>query len=69
VVTVTVVVGGYHALPASLAAIIRLANPAKVWRFRTCGRLYVYETILERLAQHLQDVPSELQQFIQNEDP
>jgi hypothetical protein len=30
VVAVTVVVGGYRALPASLAAIIRLANSAKV---------------------------------------
>jgi hypothetical protein len=46
VVTVTVVGGGYRALPASLPAITRLANSANVWRFRTCGRLYVENTLL-----------------------
>jgi len=46
VVTVTVVVGGYPALPDSLAVITRLANSANVWRLRTCGRLQVENTIL-----------------------
>jgi RecJ-like exonuclease len=33
----------------------------------TLARLYVRDTILERLAQHLQDVAAELRQFIQKE--
>jgi hypothetical protein len=69
VVTVTVVGGGYRLLPESLTALIRMANSTKVWRFRTCGRLYVYDTILERLAQHLQDMAAELRQLIQNSTP
>jgi hypothetical protein len=38
VVTVTVVAGGYRAVPESFTAITRLANSANVWRFRTCAR-------------------------------
>jgi hypothetical protein len=34
-----------------------------------CGRLYSCETLLEGLAQHLQDMSAELRQFIQKEDP
>ena len=64
-VTVTVVVGGYYARPKSLTAIIRLADSAKARRFKTPARLYSYETVLERLPQHLQDMASELGQFIQ----
>jgi hypothetical protein len=33
----------------------------------TCRRLYAYDTLLERLAQDLQDVASELRQFIRKE--
>jgi hypothetical protein len=44
-----VVVDGYRALPASRRAIIRLANSAKIWRFRTCGRLYCCDALLQRL--------------------
>jgi hypothetical protein len=33
----------------------------------TCGRLYVYDTLLERLAQDLQDVAAELRERIQAE--
>jgi hypothetical protein len=33
------------------------------------GRLYWCEAILERLAQHLQDVAAELRELIQNEHP
>jgi hypothetical protein len=33
----------------------------------TCQRLYAYDTLLERLAQDLQDVATELRQFIQKE--
>jgi hypothetical protein len=64
VVTVTVVVGGYRALPETPTAIIRVANSAKIGRFRTCGRLSVENTRLKRLAQDLEDVAAELRQFI-----
>jgi hypothetical protein len=64
VVTVTVV-GGYRALLACFPASIRLANAANVWRSMTCGRLYSYDTLLERLAQDLQDVAAALRLFIQ----
>jgi hypothetical protein len=33
----------------------------------TCGRLYSYETLLQRLTQDLQDVAAALRQFIQQE--
>jgi hypothetical protein len=33
----------------------------------TCGRLYLYDTILKRLAQDLEDVAAALRQFIQEE--
>lgn len=39
------VAGVYRVLSASLPAIIRLANSANIWRLRTCGRLYVCDTI------------------------
>ena len=65
VVAATVMVDGYRALPASLTAIIRLANSPKVWRFRTCGRLYSYESLLERLAEPCEDVPPARRAFVQ----
>jgi Tfp pilus assembly protein PilV len=68
VMTVTVV-GGYRALPVSLTAIIRRAEPAKVWRFRTCGRLYSCDAILEGLPQDLQHMAPELRQLIQKQNP
>ena len=33
----------------------------------TCWRLYLYETILQRLTQHFQHMASEFRQFIQKE--
>jgi hypothetical protein len=54
----------YRAFPESFRGIIRLANSAKVWRFRTRGRLYLYETLLERLAQDLQDMTAEFGPFV-----
>jgi hypothetical protein len=68
VVTVTVV-GGYRALSESLPAITRRANSTKVLSSRTTARLYVCDTILEGLAQDLQDVAAALRQFIQKEHP
>jgi hypothetical protein len=66
-VTVTVVGGGYRALLASLTAITRLANSANIWRLRTCGRLYISDTLLERWPPHLQDVAAALGPCIQGE--
>jgi hypothetical protein len=54
----------YRAVPESLRGIIRLANSANVWRFRTCGRLYLYDTLLKRLTPHVQDVAAELRPCI-----
>ena len=65
--TVTVVVGGYRALPESLTVISRAAKVAKALRFRTPAKLYVYDTLLQRLPQDLQDMAAELGEFIQEE--
>jgi hypothetical protein len=68
-VTVTLVAGGYCAMPDSLTAITRRAKSATALKFSTCGRLYVCDTLLEGLAQHLQDVAAELRPFIEEEHP
>src|SRR5262245_52000177 len=67
--TVTAVMGGYYPLPRSLTAIHRPAHSTRVLRSRTCGRLYAYDALLERLAQDLQDVATELRQLIEKEHP
>jgi hypothetical protein len=61
------VIGGYGPQLEPSEAVSRVANAAKTWRSRTPARLYLYKTLLERLTQHLQDVPPELWQLIQNE--
>jgi len=66
-VTVMVVVGGYRPLPASLTAFTRRANSAKLLSSTTPARLYAYDTLLEGLAQHLEDVAAELRPFIEQE--
>jgi hypothetical protein len=66
-VTATLV-GGYRALPESLTAITLLANSMNVLRSRTPARLYVYDTVLERLAQDLEHMTATLGPFIQEED-
>jgi hypothetical protein len=58
---------GSWALPESLAAIIRRANSAKVLKSMTPAKLYVYDTLLKRLAQDLEDMAAELREFIQAE--
>ena len=50
VVTVTVVAGGYRAVPESPTAITWRAKSTTALRLKTCGRLYLYDTLLERLA-------------------
>jgi hypothetical protein len=59
------VVVGYHALPESLMALIRKANSVKELRSRTPAKLYVYDTLLEWLAQDLKDMAAELGPCIQ----
>jgi hypothetical protein len=54
-------------VPESLRAVIRLATSANVWRFRTCGSLYLYDTLPQRLPQHLEHMAAELRQFIPEE--
>jgi hypothetical protein len=66
-VTGTVVMGGYRALPECLTTITRRANSAKVLRSRTPAKLYVYDTLLQRLARDLQHMTPELGKLIQTE--
>jgi hypothetical protein len=63
----TAVVSRYWALPDSLELMHRAAKAAKTLRSRRPVKLYVYETLLQRLASHLQDMTAELGQFIEEE--
>jgi hypothetical protein len=65
VITITVVMGSYRPLPEPTEVMSRAAKATKELRFRTPARLYVYDTILERLAQHFQDVVPALWEFFQ----
>jgi hypothetical protein len=47
VVTVTVVAGGYRAVPESVTAMTWKAKSITALRFKTCGRLYSENTLLE----------------------
>jgi hypothetical protein len=67
VMTVTVVVCGYRALPEPLAAITRIAKSAKLLRFSTPARLYLCDTLLEGLLQDLHEPAAALGPFIQEE--
>jgi hypothetical protein len=66
-VTVTGVVGSYGALPEPIEVMSRAAKAAKALRSRTPAKLCVYDTLLQRLPQHLQDMAAELGPFIQEE--
>ena len=66
-VTVTVLVDGYWPQTEPLMLSSRTAKVARRLRFRTPAKLYVDETILERLAQDLQDMAAELGPCIQEE--
>jgi hypothetical protein len=59
--------GADHPRPASLTAITCVAKSAMLWRSTTCGRLSTENTLLEELAQHLQDVAAELRPIIRQE--
>jgi hypothetical protein len=60
--------GSYHVRPESPKILNRAAEGAKVLRSKTCGRLYLEDTRLERLAQGLEDMALELGQLIQEEE-
>jgi hypothetical protein len=63
----TVVVGGYCRLPKPTDVVSRAAKVAKTLKSSTPARLYVYDTLLERLAQDLEHMTAKLGQFIQEE--
>jgi hypothetical protein len=68
ILTTTMVVGGYYPRLEPTEVMSRAAKVAKTVGSRTPTKSYSCEAILERLAQHLQDVAPELRQFIQKED-
>jgi hypothetical protein len=63
-----VVMGSYRTLTGRLEAMSRAANAAKALRSGTCVRLYLENTLLERLAQDLQHVTAELRELIQTQN-
>jgi hypothetical protein len=65
--TVTMGMGGPWAPPERLTSSSRLAKLRKSLKIMTLWRLYSYETLLERLAQDLQDMAAELGELIQEE--
>src|SRR5262245_587754 len=65
--SITVVVGGYRPPPETLTAITHRANSAKDLIFRMPAKLYIYETLIERLAQDREDMAAALGPFIQEE--
>ena len=60
VMTVTVVVGSYRPLPEPTEVMCRAAQETKARGFRAPAKLYVYDTLLRRLPQDLQDKASKL---------
>jgi len=63
--TATAVMHGYCTLTRRLEVVSHTANSARILRPKTPARLYSYDTLLERLAQDLQDMAAALGQFIQ----
>jgi hypothetical protein len=61
------VMGGYGLRLDPPEVVSRVANAARTWRSRTPARLHVYDTILQRLGQNLEDMPAGLGEFIQEE--
>jgi hypothetical protein len=66
--TVTVAVDGYWTRVEPLKLSSRAAKVARRLRSRTPAKLYVYETLLQLLAQDLQDVAAEFRKFIQEKN-
>jgi hypothetical protein len=67
VMIAAVVMGSYRPLPEPPKFVSRAAKVAKTLKLRTPAKLYIYETLLERLPQDLEDMAAELGQFIQAE--
>jgi hypothetical protein len=67
--TATVLMGGYWTRAERLSISSRLAKFTKSQRLMMLWRLPSYDTHLEGLAQDLQAVAAELQQFIQKKHP
>src|SRR4029450_9582734 len=65
VMPATVVMGSYRPLPEPPKFVSRAAKVAKTLKLRTPAKLYIYETLLERLAQDLKHMTAKLGQFIQ----
>jgi hypothetical protein len=63
--TITVVAGGYRAVPKFLTAMTWRAKSATALIFRTPAKLYIYETLLERLPHDLEDMAAALGPCIQ----
>jgi hypothetical protein len=61
--------GSYGIRPERLAVSSRLAKLRKSLRVMTLWRWYVYETLLKRLTQHLQNMAAALRQLVQEEHP
>jgi hypothetical protein len=59
--------GGDRPLSEPPEVMTRVAKAAKALRFRTYARLYLEDTIVERLAQHFEHVAAELRPRIQAE--
>ena len=64
-VTVTVVVDSYRTRPEPLKVSSRAAKVARRLRSSTYAKLYVYDTLLKRWVQDLEDMPPALRPFIQ----
>jgi hypothetical protein len=61
-------VDGYWTRPKAFKVGSRAAMAATTWPSTTPGRLYLYDTLLERLAQDFQDVTAELRELIEKQN-
>jgi hypothetical protein len=66
--TATVVMGSYRPLPEPPTFVSRAAKVAKTLKLRTPAKLYIDETLLERLAQDVQDMARALRELVQTQD-
>jgi hypothetical protein len=57
--------GSFHARPKSPEVVKRAAKVMKALRSRACGRLYSKNTLLQGLAQDLEDVTPALRECIE----
>src|SRR5262245_38769525 len=69
VMTATFVIGSYRPLPEPPTFVSHAANVAKTLRSGTPAKLYKYETLLEGLAEDLQDVAATFRSASSNRTP